>query len=366
MSCPKKETDLPIVDISDVVAFESKDVNEKHVHSAVFVGKVPAAPMRISAEGRAEGIPEWDGPDYQFSLVTKLFFDDGSEFDDTHLDFSPGTHGWERRERHVRARLGVTKIQVDYFFEHKAGKVAYRNFRIEEAPPRPTPDRRVVLLGASNTITSYLAPEVRVDALLAGMLRAAFPKLKIDVENAGVGGDTVKRFLETKRYERDLLTLDRIDVIFITFGGNDSSRYDVETFTGLHRELIARLRSDFPHAKIVLQTGTWVDYPKHYSRDMNAQFAPYFDALRGLSSEADGVLDVCELMKREAERGNWDMRYRNNPVGKLILDDRFDAGHEDDPTWFSNIHHTPNATRLIARWTADHILENKLLSDDRT
>ena len=350
-----------IAEIPDVVEFESKDINEKHLHSVVFVGEVPAVPLRFSAESRAEGIPEWDGPDYQYCMVTKLFLEDGSQFDDTHLDFSPGTHGWERRERYCRARIPVTKIQVDYFFEHKKGKVAYRNFRIEVATPRPEPQRRVVLLGASNTITSYLRPEDRLDAMLEGKLKEACPALDIDVENAGVGGDTVKRFLESKRYERDLLTLGRIDVIFISYGGNDSNRYDVETFETYHRELITRLRADFPDTKVILHPGTWVDYPKHFDRDMNAQLKPYYDVLRKLAPAADGVLDIPEVLRREVENGNWDLHYRNNPVGKLILDDRFDEGHEDDPTWFSNIHHTPNANRLIAQAEFDYLLENKLL-----
>jgi len=219
----------------------------------------------------------------------------------------------------------------------------------------------VVLLGASNIITSYLAPEDRLDALLGDKLKEARPELDIDVENAGVGGDTVKRFLETRRYERDLLTLDRIDLIFISYGGNDSNRYDIETFERLHRELIGRLRRDFPGITIVLHPGTYVDFPRHYDRDLNAQLKPYYDVLRELAREADGVLDIPEILRREAEKGNWDLHYRNNPVGKLILDDRFDEGRQDDPRWFSNIHHTPNANRVIAQAECDYILKNDLL-----
>ena len=106
---------MAIVEIPDTVEYESKDINEKHLHSVVFVGEVPAVPMRFSAESRAEGIPEWDGPDYQYSMVTKLFLEDGSQFDDTHLDFSPGTHGWERQERCCRARRpGINSIGVHH------------------------------------------------------------------------------------------------------------------------------------------------------------------------------------------------------------------------------------------------------------
>ncbi len=53
---------MRIVELPDVVEFESKDVNEKHVHSVVIMKKVPAVPLRFSALSRAAGIPDWDDP----------------------------------------------------------------------------------------------------------------------------------------------------------------------------------------------------------------------------------------------------------------------------------------------------------------
>jgi len=328
----------------------------------VIIKDVPAVPLRFSAESRSVGIPDWDGPDYQYSMVTTLFFEDGSTFNHTYLDFSPGTHDYETQERLCRPRIPIKKMQVDYFFEHKKGKVAYRYFKIEKASARAKPDKRIVLLGASNIITSYLPIQYRLDTLLAEKLKKAYPNLDIEVENSGVGGETVKRLIESRRYERDLLTLDRIDVVFVSYGGNDSNRYDVETFETYHRELITRLRSDFPGIRIVLHPGTWVDYPEHYSRDMNEQLRPYYDVLRKLASEADGLVDIPEILKREVAAGNWDLHYRSNPVGKLILDSRLDKEHENDPTWFSNIHHNPNANRIIAQAEFDCIMGGNLLS----
>lgn len=352
---------MRIVDLPDVVEFESKDVNEKHVHSVVIMKKVPAVPLRFSAESCSIGIPDWDGPDYQYSMVTTLFFEDGSTFNHTYLDFSPGTHDWETQEVLYRPRIPITKIQVDYFFEHKKGKVAYRNFRIEEIPARAKPDKRIVLLEASNIITSYLPMQHRLDVLLSEKLERAHPELDIEVENSGVGGETVKRLIESKRYERDLLTLDGIDIIFISYGGNDSNRYDVKTFETYHRELISRLRSDFQGIRIIMHPGTWVDYPKHYSSDMNEHFRPFYDVLRELATEADGLVNIPEILRQEVDAGNWDLRYRNNRLGKLILDNRFDEGHEDDPAWFSNIHHNPNANQIIAQAEFDCITDGKLL-----
>jgi hypothetical protein len=356
-----KEDRLSLIEIPDVVEFASADVNEKHLHSHVIMKDIPAVPLLFSAESRAEGIPDWDGPDYQYSIFTTLFYADGSEFPYTYLDFPPGTHAWRRVECFCRARIPIRKLRVDWFFEHKMGAVAYRDFRIDEAAPKPEPDKRVVLLGDSNVITSYLAPKDCVHTLLAENLAKAYPRVKVAVENDGVGGEAIKGFLDSKRCERDLLTYKRIDVIFVRYGGNDRKRYDAATFAGCIRDVIRRLRADFPGIRIVLETGCYVDYPRHCDRDLNAEMKPNCDALRGLADAADGVLDLWQVTKEETERGNWDLRYRNNPVGKLIVDARFDAGHEDDPAWFSNVHQTPNCNRVVARAECEYIVENRLL-----
>ncbi len=352
---------MPIIHIPDRVRFVSKDIFEKHVHSFVIVKDIPAVPLLFSAEGRTKGVPPWDGPDCQNTIFTQLFMTDGSEFTYTYLDFPAGRPGWSRVECFCRPRLPVWKAQVNYFCEHKKGAVEYRDFRMDEVPPRPAPDRRVVICGDSNCITSYLAPDDRVDAMLSKLLAKDYPALAVEVENAGHNGDTIQRFLGSKRYERDLLTLDRIDVLFMRLGINDRGGYGVDVFVKRHREFIRRFRRDFPKAKLVLETGTYVDYPKHSDRDWNRELKPYYDALRRLGDSVDGCLDIWEAMRRETKRGNWDLRYRQTPYGKLITNRRFDRGHENDPKWFSNIHHTPEANRIIAKAERDWIVKNDLL-----
>jgi len=142
------------INIPHTIEFASPDINQKHTISHVFLGPFPATPLRLTCESKAEGIPDWDGPDDQYCVYATIFYEDGSSLFHTHLCFAPGTHDWEKKECYIRPRIGVTKIQINYFTEHKRGKVAFRNLVLEECPPRPEPDRRIVALGDSNTITS--------------------------------------------------------------------------------------------------------------------------------------------------------------------------------------------------------------------
>ena len=101
--------------------------------------------------------------------------------------------------------------------------------------------------------------------------------------------------------------------------------------------------------------------------DRWARVAELFDRAAEMDPPArEAFLDEACVddpdLRREVEAGNWDLHYRSNPIGKLILDDRFDEGHEDDPAWFSNIHHNPNANRIIAQAEFDYIMEEGLLS----
>ena len=347
--------------LPDPVTFASAGINEKHFRTFVFTGEFPAVPLCISAEAQAEGIPDWDGPDYQFSLNPQFYYADNSCLNECYLCFAPGNHGWQRQSLYLRPRLPLKRITVTYFFEHKAGRVAYRDVRIEPVPARPEPERRILLLGDSNVITSYLDPAVRVEACLQALLAATVPGLLIEVENGGRSGESFQTLLEQKRYERDVLTLGCVDIAFLRYGANDRKIYGAAEFARLQREVIRRLRADFPGIRIVLETGTFLDYPAHYNTDVNAAMAPYHEATRALAPEADAVLDVYELMKRATAGGNWDLRYRSHPQWKLILDGRFDAEHNFAPDYYSNPHHTPPCNRLIARAEHDLIVSKKWL-----
>jgi hypothetical protein len=349
------------LEASTQVEFASQDINEKHLRTFVFPGDRPAVPLLFSVEARAEELPPWDGPDYQFSAYPSLYFADGTCLQDRFLCFSPGTHDWERQELYLRPRLATKRICINYFFEHKAGRVAYRNALMEPVAARPEPDRRIVLLGDSNVLTSHLAQRDHVATLLQQRLAAARPDLKIEVENEGCNGESIKTLLERKRYERDILTLGNIHVAFIRYGYNDRKIYGAPEFERLQRELIRRLRADFPAIKIVLETGTFIDYPAHYNLDINPLMAPYHETTRRMATDVDGLVDVYARMQQETANGNWDFRYRNHPQWKLVLDGRFDAEHAFAPEYYSNPHHTLPCNRLIAQAEYDVLIQNRLL-----
>ena len=255
---------------------------------------------------------------------------------------------------YLRPRLAMKRAVLYYFFEHKQGTVAYRNASLASCPLRPEPDKRIVLIGDSNTITSYMPRSQRVDGLLEARLAENRPGLKIDVENAGLGGESVRGLLTRKRYERDILTLGRADIFVICYAGNDANAYGPEEFEKQQRELIRRLRQDFPAARIILQTTGYYDFPAHYAIDYNARMQPYTEVTRRLArigpagGGADGLVDVCAIMQARVERGDWDFRYRCHPQWKLTLDSRLDGELGKDASFYTNPHYNPRGTRLIA------------------
>jgi acyl-CoA thioesterase-1 len=176
--------------------------------------------------------------------------------------------------------------------------------------------------------------------------------LRIEVENAGLGGETAKALLARKRYERDLLTLGRADVFVISYAGNDVRSYGPAEYEGYLRDMIARLRSDFPEARIVLQTAGYYDYPEHYAFDQNSRQAGHMEVVRKLAAAgpggADALLDFYEITERLARGGDWDIRYRSHPQWKLVLDGRYDAELGGSAEYFSNPHYNRRGTGLIA------------------
>ena len=263
------------INVPTVVEFASAGINHKHLRAFVLPVDWPACPLRFSVESRAQ-LGDGDGPDYQYSAYVDIYYADGSVQSETYLCFDPGRHDWQRLEMYLRPRLPIKRLVIYYFFEHKDGLVAFRNASITPCQLPSEPDRRIVLVGDSNTITSYLHRSQRIDGVLQHRLTATYPGKRIEVENSGVGGESLKGLLSRKRYERDLQTLSRADVFVICYAGNDANAYGPDEFERQQRELIRRLRTDFPAAKIIVETTGHFDYPAHYSIDYNAPHAAVY------------------------------------------------------------------------------------------
>src|SRR5690606_37843598 len=115
-------------------------------------------------------------------------------------------------------------------------------------------------------------------------------------------------------------------------------------------KFIELLKTDFPGIAIVLETGIYVDYPRHYTSDRNKSLDPYWEVSRKIAAESGyPLVDYYAVTKQEAAEGNWDIRIRTQAGKQIILDASQDAGKENDPKWFTDIHPNPVGVQIAAR-----------------
>ena len=209
---------------------------------------------------------------------------------------------------------------------------------------------QILMLGDCTLATSYLPPRFTNDMRLAEALARVYPTDSTTIINEGLDGEAVAGLL--RRYERTMARHPAPDYLLIRYGVNDRRSDGVEGFRRRLRELVERLMGDFPQAGVLLETGMYVDYPTHYLWDRNAVVQPIYDVIRDLGATLGlPVVDLYERMKRETERGNWDLRVR----GYGVVDDHVpvlgagqDHLHGHDVRWFTNIHPNPNGIDVIA------------------
>lgn len=209
---------------------------------------------------------------------------------------------------------------------------------------------RVVLFGGSSVATTYLPKEAKHHNALAALLKEAYPKQKIEVENWADNGEFIARYLLNVAYERHRKDQKGIDVAIIRFGTNDQKRMKVPEYHAQMLKFIELLKTDYPGIAIVLETGVYLDYPKHYTTDRNKILDPYWEVSRKIAKEFGyPLVEYYGAAKRETEAGNWDIRIRTQKYKRFILDNSEDAGKENDPSWFTDIHPNPAGTKLAAR-----------------
>ena len=208
----------------------------------------------------------------------------------------------------------------------------------------------ILMLGDCTLATSYLPPQLRNETLLREALQRRYPAETFTVTNEGLDGESVAGFL--RRYRPTLARHPDPDYVFIRYGVNDRRRDGPDAFRQRLVEMCARLRGDFPWVRIVLETGIFVDYPRHYEFDRNKVLQPIYDEIRRLGArEGFPVVDIYGRMKHETERGNWDLRVR----GYGVVDEDIPvlgAGQDHlwghDVRWFTNIHPNPAGIAVIA------------------
>jgi lysophospholipase L1-like esterase len=209
---------------------------------------------------------------------------------------------------------------------------------------------RLLMIGDCTLATSYLPPRYKNEQLLAERLRELYPNDRCELVNEGLDGESVGKFL--KRYDRTLRRYEPPDYVLIRYGVNDRREYGVDGFRAALTELCERLRADLPRARVLLETGVYVDYPDHYEFDRNTVLQPIYQTIRELGQRYElPVVDVYERMKRETEQGNWDLRVRGYGVVDEdipVLGAGQDHLHEGDVRWWTNIHPNPSGIAVIA------------------
>jgi acyl-CoA thioesterase-1 len=225
----------------------------------------------------------------------------------------------------------------------------------------PAPEQAccIVLVGDCTMSCGQWPPAHRPENQLAVRLRRAFPNQPFVIRNISDDGGSAGSLLASKRLGGLYEALPRLDIAFLRFGVNDRKRDGVSGCIANLRTLCQRLVAHDPGVLVVIETGMWVDYPRHYLWDRNSKLAPLYDAMRKMA-DAEGypVVDVFARTRAETERGNWDLRVRGFPdPAHTILDESFDAFYGDDPAFYTNIHPNARCLGLIADWEVAKLKE---------
>ncbi len=222
-------------------------------------------------------------------------------------------------------------------------------------PAKGPPAVRVLLLGDSTVIGSIcriVEPKAdHLEHVMEKLLAAEKDLPPVKVINEGRDGEYIRQLLTSGRYDKVVAPLKDLDFVLVRYGPNDRHRLKdfAHDFPHDYRELIQRLRKDFPQAQIVLMTMLPLMGPKG-DAEVN-------DIVRRVAAE--DKLPVCDIHARyaaELKSGPNMLRYRRVPVKQIperlrslvagcvvgdtvvVLDNRLDAHFRDVPGWFRDQH----------------------------
>jgi lysophospholipase L1-like esterase len=212
----------------------------------------------------------------------------------------------------------------------------------------------VGLFGDCTVECSYFPLSNRPQQHLVLRLRRAFSLQKVKVHNFAADGETAARFL-SNRAASVLADVPQLNVAFIRYGINDRKEDGVSQCIENLRALCSHVQKRYPTVRIIIETGLWVDYPRHYLWDRNSRLQPLYAAMKDFASkEGFALLDIFSQTQRETLAGNWDLRIRGLPaIEHQVVDDSFDQFFGDDPAFFTNIHPNSRCLALVAEWETE-------------
>jgi lysophospholipase L1-like esterase/nicotinamidase-related amidase len=231
---------------------------------------------------------------------------------------------------------------------------------------------QILLLGDSTTeasIPKKLAPEEPQIEDTLRILLAAEPDLPpCDVYNEGLSGEFIRRLLDSKRYEKAVTQRPAFDYIFIRYGLNDRSRREdfPNNFPKDFRELLTRLRQDYPQARLIPMTTIPYSLEDTHA-DINALITQI------AAEEKLTLFDIAPRYMAELKRNPNGLNYRRFPLSKVpdplkhfarpylqpgadptvvVLDNRLDGIFGHLPGWFGDRHPNLAGYNVIADETA--------------
>lgn len=196
----------------------------------------------------------------------------------------------------------------------------------------------------------------------------------LEVLNLGVGGDYIRQFLASGRYDTTVARQPRVRFILLRFGLNDYFRLPAFTidFLADYERLIERLRADHPQATLVMMTVIPYHSPSvtasinsTIQRIARAQglplldtHAPYEAALRddphrlsyrSIPMNAVPVDDLPAIARHVYRIGSADQ--------VVVVDDEFDQRFGHLPSWHSDRHPNFEGYRLIGKVSGHFLVD---------
>ena len=233
---------------------------------------------------------------------------------------------------------------------------------------------QVLLLGDSTTIGSICRRVQPAGPHLEDVIRLLLAAEKdlppVNVINQGRDGEFIQGLLAGNRYERDISKLPGIDYIFVRYGLNDQAKRDhfANNFPKDYRELLARLRRDFPLAAIFPTSTIPYKTPE--------QDAQIVGLIRKVAAEEKlPYFDLYSRYQAELSHGANMLNYRRYPLDKIpseqqvwlapfvvsgyvvVMDNRLDAHFRNLPGWFGDRHPNFAGYHVIGDETAKFLAQ---------
>ena len=233
---------------------------------------------------------------------------------------------------------------------------------------------QVLLLGDSTTIGSVCRQTNPTGPHLEDVIRLLLAADKdlppTNVINQGRDGEFLHGLLTGGRYDREIAKLPGIDFVFIRYGLNDNSKREdfANNFPKDFRELIGRLRKDFPDAKI---------FPTSIIPYLSAETDARINGLIKQVAEVEKLplFDVYTRYQAELTHGPNMLNYRRYALDNIpeqhrewvkpfvkgnsivVMDNQLDAHFRDLPGWFGDRHPNLAGYHVIGDETAKFLAQ---------